>query len=351
MLRWIRPLADRLLPAASSMLLGASQECAICGMRMRPVDSAAGLATLPGPPGLEQVLRSLRPLLCARCLTAVPWIREARCPSCGRAVECPDCPRRSHPKLLMNRSAVQYSRQMKEWLSAYKYQGNERLHQILSLMLDYAYLQLVQGVSPDCRPFRPLITSVPISDLRMQERGFNQAERLAESLAARHRLPYVRLLRRIRHTSRQSQKTRLERIRDLRGAFAVLRDELPGADPLLESGASGGGSLEGAMPAIALPQIGRLPGGRSSSGTADDARPESGITGGAASGTDPANGGMLKGAMPGEVMDGPPTARGVRPDAIVIVDDVYTTGSTLHECARVLHAELRVPIYSVTWAR
>ncbi len=351
MLRWIRPLADRLLPAASSMLLGAGQECAICGMRMRPVDSAPGLATLPGPSGLEPVLRSLRPLLCARCLTAVPWIREVRCPCCGRAVECPDCPRRSHPKLIMNRSAVQYSRQMKEWLSAYKYQGNERLHQILSLMLDYAYLQLVQGVSPDCRPFRPLITSVPISDLRMQERGFNQAERLAESLAARQRLPYVRLLRRIRHTSRQSQKTRLERIRDLRGAFAVLRDQLPGAGPLLESGASGGGSLEGAMPSSAMPQTDRLPGGRSSSGPADDARPGSGITGGAASGTGLANGGVPVGAMPGEVMDGTSTARAFRPDAIVIVDDVYTTGSTLHECARVLHAELRVPIYSVTWAR
>jgi ComF family protein len=171
----------------------------------------------------------------------------------------------------MNRSAVQYSRQMKEWLSAYKYQGHERLHTILALMLEYAYLQLVQALSPDGRPFRPLITSVPISDLRMQERGFNQAERLAESLAARHRLPYVRLLRRIRHTSRQSLKSRQERIMDLRGAFAVIREAIPDA--------------------------------------------------------------------------------GACPSDIVIIDDVYTTGSTLHECARVLHTEIQASIYSLTWAR
>lgn len=220
-------------------------------------------------PHLEPVLRSLRQLLCTRCMAAVPWIREVRCTACGRAVDCPDCARRARPKLIMNRSAVQYSRDMKEWLSAYKYQGHERLHTILSLMLEYAYLQLVHSVSLDSQPYQPLITSVPISDVRMLERGFNQAERLAESLAARHQLPYVRLLRRVRHTSRQSHKTRSERIKDLRGAFDVIREAMPAA----------------------------------------------------------------------------------LPEAIIIIDDVYTTGSTLHECAQVIHAETKVPIYSLTWAR
>jgi len=271
MLHWKRPLADRVLPAASSLLLGVSQPCSICGQRVGPAASSGTPMRDPDCPLLDPVLRSLRQLLCARCMAGVPWIGEVRCTACGRAVDCPDCVRRTEPKLIMNRSAVRYSGDMKEWLSAYKYQGHERMLQILSLMLDYAYQQLVRSIPSGQQLVRPLVTSVPISDVRMLERGFNQAERLAESLAARHRLPYIRLLRRTRHTNRQSHKSRHERIKDLQGAFDVIREALP--------------------------------------------------------------------------------AEGALPDAIVIIDDVYTTGSTLHECARAIHAATKLPIYSLTWAR
>jgi len=40
-----------------------------------------------------------------------------------------------------------------------------------------------------------------------------------------------------------------------------------------------------------------------------------------------------------------------RPPAIILVDDVYTTGSTLNECARILREQLGAAVFGLTWAR
>lgn len=346
----LRRFASQLMPAAAQLLLGGSRECELCHRRIH--HAAAQPSRSAELPHLAPVIRRLRGLLCARCLEAVPWIREVRCTSCGRAAECPDCVRRQLPQLVLNRAAVQYDQQMKEWLAAYKYRGHERLQRILSPMLDFAYMQLKDqleagrirtglsagirqrtseplkprdklgrvgdfgyptpghieverqrqdtayfrsmasagsgngraGVHGDssvlatreaARSFSPIVTWVPISEQRMQERGFNQAEQLARALAERHRLHCAPLLRRIRHTERQSHKSRKQRMLDLRDAFSFCNDVV--VQQLISDAATY--------------------------------------------------------------------------NAILIVDDVYTTGSTLHECARVLQDALPLPIYSITWAR
>ncbi len=38
-------------------------------------------------------------------------------------------------------------------------------------------------------------------------------------------------------------------------------------------------------------------------------------------------------------------------DTIIVVDDVYTTGSTLNECAKVIKNEMNVEVICLTWAR
>jgi len=89
-----------------------------------------------------------------------------------------------------------------------------------------------------------LLLPMPLSRARLRERGFNQALELARRLAPRKTDPA--LLLRTRDTPAQSGLTRAERLRNLRGAFAVeplraaeLRDRrIVLVDDVMTSGAS-----------------------------------------------------------------------------------------------------------------
>ncbi|MEW4431725.1 hypothetical protein AB1I68_30310 [Paenibacillus pabuli] len=78
---------------------------------------------------------------------------------------------------------------------------------------------LLQNPKPRWRP--DAVTYVPVSNERLAERGFNQAERLATGLAAACRLPVVDLLQRRINTTKQSFKTRSERIETMKEAFSI----------------------------------------------------------------------------------------------------------------------------------
>ncbi|MDQ0891962.1 competence protein ComFC [Paenibacillus sp. V4I9] len=215
--------------------------------------------------------------LCHSCYTRIPWIREALCPTCGRGEFCSDCQRRPHSYFIRSRSAVRYDETMKELLARYKYRGDEHLKVVLGQMIVHSYhlLQmdrLMLHVKSDS--VQELITFVPVSERRMLERGFNQAEQMAVELGKRMGLPVVPLLTRSKHTDKQSFKKRSERLDDLEHVFEL------------------------------------------SEAVHDD-------------------------------MYGSPASSFV----IYIVDDVYTTGSTMNQCAKVLREYFSAEIFGLTWAR
>ncbi|MDI4650344.1 ComF family protein [Cohnella hashimotonis] len=184
--------------------------CPCCGKEGRGVASAASVMPIRHPEA-----RAALNALCASCRAKVPWILEIACPTCGRSERCGDCPRRAKLYFTSSRSAVRYEGDMKELLAAYKYQGAERLAPIMAAMLASAFERIA---SMHDRPF-DLVTAVPLSDMRLAERGFNQAERMAAILAGWYGLPYANLLVRTRDSDKQSLKGRGARIRDMRGLF------------------------------------------------------------------------------------------------------------------------------------
>ncbi|WP_235439631.1 ComF family protein [Paenibacillus sp. DMB20] len=194
-------------------------------------------------------------------------------------------------------------------MAQYKYRGNEKFEFLLSRMLTQAYRQMQQEFDDQLRqgirsqtlagsgtPMNPywqahLVTSVPISESRLRERGFNQAEKLARGLASACRLPYAELLVRARHTDKQSFKGRMDRLKNMEGIF----DLSPG---------SGG-------------HISRF----------------------------------YKEHIRSETLFNPHA-----PLRILLVDDIYTTGSTVNACSGIIKAAgeaagTPVEIYSLTWAR
>ncbi|WP_379138067.1 ComF family protein [Paenibacillus sp. sgz500958] len=188
------------------------------------------------------------PAICTMCAESIPWIDKPRCRHCGRHIGCPDCTRSSNSPspIQCNRSAVVYDSLMRDWLGRYKYRGNERFADVFGVMMDRAYLLMKDELQRDengvtagssrsnngnpgsLGPRRisshawnaDLLVSVPVSDSRLNERGFNQAERLAASLSKRRGIPQLPLLIRTHHTGKQSFKSRAERLADMKDAFA-----------------------------------------------------------------------------------------------------------------------------------
>lgn len=220
--------------------------------------------------------------ICGACASEVPWIEQVHCAACGRGEPCPDCVRRETSFIVANRSAVMYTTLMKEWLARYKYRGSEKLAPMFGEMAGYAFGRLRETWGKEARgaTARTILTFVPLSERRLEERGFNQAETMARYVGGRYRLPVVPLLARTRHTEKQSYKSRRERLESLERAFA-LRE---------------GGALE----------LRRL------------------------------------------------QAEG--PLRVVVMDDVYTTGSTMQRCGETIASAASddagaLRVYGVTWAR
>ena len=190
--------------------------------------------------------------VCTPCYAGIPWISKPRCVHCGRGTGCPDCTRatREERYFILNRSAVSYDAHMREMLAQYKYRGDERYAQVLTPMLVRAYQalqrELSQAVNKSIQgsmleqgsmtlrdqarsqfqykgskaAWRPdLITCIPVSQARLQERGFNQAEVLGRGAAEAVGVPFAQLLNRQRHTDKQSFKSRNARMANMSGAF------------------------------------------------------------------------------------------------------------------------------------
>lgn len=282
---------DKLLKPVHTLLAPAGEACLACGRTAE--------------------LHRERFGVCRSCYRSIPWITKPRCLYCGRHLGCPDCTRSDAGPwhFVWNRSAVAYNGEMRQWLAQYKYRGNEKFEFLLSRMLTQAYRQMQQEFSDQLRQEirsqtlagtgaamnscwqAHLVTSVPISESRLRERGFNQAERLAQGLAAACRLPYAGLLVRARHTDKQSFKGRMDRLKNTEGIFDL------------------------------------------SSGSRD-----------------------LIGRFYDEHSRSKALFNFHTPLRILLVDDIYTTGSTVNACSRMIKAAgdavgTPVEIYSLTWAR
>jgi ComF family protein len=148
-----------------------------------------------------------------------------------------------------------------------KYRGRPQLAAALAGSLERAVR--ASGVRPAG------LTFVPLHPVRQRARGFNQAERLAQSLAPRLGLPVHAGLARCRDTPAQVGLDEAERQRNVAGAFRWVAPEppLPGlalVDDVCTTGATlqaaaaaiteAGGRLSGFL-VLAVAAVQTLPGG------------------------------------------------------------------------------------------
>lgn len=310
----MRPFIKRFFQRSSTELRHSLQflnpssgVCPFCGKGLKQTNSSSFIPHTESRKAYLSYLPSgFSKSICSSCLALIPWLTPIKCRTCGRGITCPDCGRRTDASFKANRSAVQYSGEMREWLAQYKYRGNQRLEHLLAQMMFPAFAAITKEAYS--RTASPLpcpqpqsgtamlpsiwdaITYVPVSSERAEERGFNQAERFADILARQYHISVYDLLYRERHTEKQSFKSRSERIKDTRRLFQAKPERMA----LLQA-------------AMNCPR-------------------EAG----------------------GTVLHSPS-----RPIRLLLIDDIYTTGSTIQACATALRQQAAIPleIYALTWAR
>lgn len=255
------------------------------------------------------------PGVCRSCYRRIPWIRTPRCQTCGRPVGCPDCSRSRTPvPIRCNRSAVSYTSAMREMLGQYKYRRNERLAPVLGLMLDRAYAILQQ-------------------EQKERHRSLTLSQQARSS-------PFS-LFKRKQHPSAQWQ--------------ADLLVPVPvSAARLAERGFNQAEQLAAAITRRRhVPQLPLLVRTHHTAKQSFKSRSER-LADMKHAFTGNADSEVLQSLR--RLLDTIAVQPGQRPLQIILIDDIYTTGSTIRACAEALQ-QLCVSlghtaeIYALTWAR
>lgn len=205
------------------------------------------------------------PILCLRCAMSLIPHEDPICTVCGRKLDlitqtplhsliftCSDCRQHSH-SFVRARSFSSFTGGLQDWVARYKFGRELQLEPLLAHLLCIAYWKYYRDTPVD------MIVPVPLHELRLKQRTFNQSERLAAYLSSLVCAPSRSLLIRDQFTGSQTSKTRSGRMSDtneyrvrpegiewLRDTSVLLVDDVytTGAtarkctDRLLEGGAS-----------------------------------------------------------------------------------------------------------------
>lgn len=195
--------------------------------------AATGWIYPPQCAGCDVPLSSQRqievPFLCHDCEEKLVPIPQGYCPVCGQSYDAPvgmslRCGNCGDRELAFDFavSAYRSSGEARAMMHAYKY--GKQLH--LSRLMG----KLMQSIWGDTRLHEIdswLVVPVPLHPKRQRGRGFNQSQEIAREFI-RHAPPEIDLklapvLKRSRHTVRQAQLDRRERLKNLKGAFQLRK--------------------------------------------------------------------------------------------------------------------------------
>lgn len=165
--------------------------------------------------------------LCAGCTASIRWITAPVCDRCGAplAKSAPFCSECAARDLAFDRAraAVLYEGAARDALLAFKLGGERRSASALA--------GAMLAAAP--KPLPRAILFVPSTRRSVRERGFNQAEALARSLAAASGARVIRALRKVHEGDDLAGLGRDARRIALQGSFAVVHTLLRPNEPVL----------------------------------------------------------------------------------------------------------------------
>jgi ComF family protein len=158
-------------------------------------------------------------MACPACKKKPSYIQEPRCKKCSKPIEreeqeyCNDCLRKNY-SFDQGYAVWIYDKTMKGSISKFKYHGRK---EYVSYYID----EMLQGYQKQLLNLAlDVIVPVPIHRSRHLERGYNQAELLAQGIGKALKLPVLsELLLRNKKTLPQKGLSDKERLKNLEQAF------------------------------------------------------------------------------------------------------------------------------------
>ncbi len=154
--------------------------------------------------------------LCDKCLDKLPYVNKA-CNRCGREIYdmssyCFDCKEggMEYDKVY---SCLNYEDFVHLLVYKLKYGGEKYLAKYMAQII----IDKIKGENITADYILP----VPLNQIRQQQRGFNQAELLAQCVSRECNIPLLDNMQRVRNTPFQASLSREERLVNLKDAFKL----------------------------------------------------------------------------------------------------------------------------------
>ena len=166
--------------------------------------------------------------ICEDCLEKINGSETKRCTKCGFelgqgiAFSSKGCPECENTSLRFERSFFVSDNKgpLRNLIHQFKY------HKHVCLIKPLGDL-LIGLLRQDIIPEIDVVVSVPLNWKKKQKRGFNQSELMAKRICKELSLPIsINNLRRVKNTLSQTQLSRLQRQKNVNGAFKVKEPEM-----------------------------------------------------------------------------------------------------------------------------
>ncbi len=170
--------------------------------------------------------------VCLLCAKKIEPIKTSTCPECGKIEEmgkfCPKCKKKLKTNLSGIIIAANYEAgPTREMIHHLKYSGFLQIADMLGELI-------VQRLKIEKLPHRTLLVPVPLHQEKLAERGFNQAELMAQYISKKSGIPHKNYLKRDKKTESQVKLSGIERRTNLIGAFVCTnKRSIVGKDILL----------------------------------------------------------------------------------------------------------------------
>jgi ComF family protein len=154
-------------------------------------------------------------VLCEGCTESVPWLGSEVCPICAATSRlariCPSC-RSAPPMLDGSRAACKFDGVTRRAIHDLKYRGIRARAELLGDLVAEALERRPLAID--------LLVPVPLAAGRRRQRGFNQAELIADRLGEQLQVPvHPQILKRLRETPPQVRRSAEERRLNVADAF------------------------------------------------------------------------------------------------------------------------------------